>query len=85
MPGDSTAVTELLLAWRGGDEEALGRLVPLVYDELHQIARRCMAGARPRQTLQATALVNEAYHRRVDTQRFTWGRIARTSGRWPPG
>lgn len=72
MPGESTAVTELLLAWRGGDEKALGRLVPLVYDELHRIARRCMAGERPGQTLQATALVNEVYERLVDIQRVNW-------------
>lgn len=72
MSGDSAAVTDLLLAWRGGDEEALGRLVPLVYDELHRIARRCMAGERAGQTLQATALVNEAYQRLVDVQRVDW-------------
>lgn len=72
MSGDGTPVTDLLLAWRGGDEEALGRLTPLVYDELHRIARRCMAGERPGQTLQATALVNEAYQRLVDVRRVNW-------------
>ncbi len=72
MLGNSAGVTDLLLAWRGGDEDALGRLVPLVYDELHRIARRCMAGERPGQTLQATALVNEVYQRLVDVQRVNW-------------
>lgn len=72
MLGDSAGVTDLLLAWRGGDEDALGRLVPVVYDELHRIARRCMAGERPGQTLQATALVNEAFERLVDVQRVNW-------------
>jgi RNA polymerase sigma-70 factor (ECF subfamily) len=46
--------------------------VPLVHDELHRIARRCMAGERPGHTLQATALVNEAYLRLVDVQRIQW-------------
>jgi len=62
----------LLLAWRGGDEAALSRLVPLVERELHRIARRCMAGERAGHSLQATALVNEAYVRLVDVQRLDW-------------
>src|SRR6266545_4249866 len=72
MSGDSRTVTDLLLAWRGGDEAALGRLVPLVHDELRRIARRCMAGERANHTLQATALVNEAFLRLVDVQRVNW-------------
>ena len=56
-------VTPLLRAWSEGDEQALGRLIPLVYRELHRIARGCMARENPNQTLQATALVNEAYLR----------------------
>ncbi|MGH9384152.1 MAG: sigma-70 family RNA polymerase sigma factor [Vicinamibacterales bacterium] len=72
MPGDAQAVTDLLLAWRGGDESALERLTPLVYDELHRIARRSMANERPEVTLQATALVNEAFLRLVDVRRVNW-------------
>ena len=65
-------MTELLLAWRDGDETALERLAPLVYDELHQIARRCMAGERVGHSLQTTALVNETYLKLVDTRRVKW-------------
>jgi RNA polymerase sigma factor (TIGR02999 family) len=61
-----------LRAWRSGDEDALGRLMPIVEGELHQIARRCMRGERAGHSLQATALVNEAYLRLVDTQRVQW-------------
>jgi RNA polymerase sigma-70 factor (ECF subfamily) len=62
----------LLLAWRGGDDEALNRLMPLVEDEVHRIARRCMMGERASHTLQATALVNEAFMRLADVQRLNW-------------
>jgi RNA polymerase sigma-70 factor, ECF subfamily len=65
-------VTGLLLAWRKGDEAALGRLIPLVQAELRRIARRCLRGERKGHTLQATALVNEAYLRLVDVQRMDW-------------
>jgi len=54
-------VTQLLRAWSGGEESALDKLVPLVYGELHRMARRYMARERPGNTLQVTALVNEAY------------------------
>jgi RNA polymerase sigma-70 factor, ECF subfamily len=67
-----TTVTGLLLDWGNGDEAALERLIPLVYRELHQIARRCMAGERAGHSLQATALVNEAYLRLVDTPDVNW-------------
>src|SRR5688500_5573528 len=62
----------MLLAWRGGDEEALERLIPLVHQELHRIARRCMAGERAGHSLQATALINEAYVRLVDGKVVAW-------------
>ncbi len=65
-------VTGLLQAWGHGDEAALDRLVPLVHDELHRIARRCMAGERAGHSLQATALVNEAYLRLIDVQHVNW-------------
>ena len=65
-------MTGLLLAWGKGDEAALEQLVPIVERELHRIARRCMAGERPGHSLQATALVNEAYLRLVDAQHVNW-------------
>jgi RNA polymerase sigma factor (TIGR02999 family) len=65
-------VTDLLLAWRGGDDAALDAIVPLVHEELKRMARRHMAGERPGQTLQATALVNEAFLRLVDVRRVNW-------------
>lgn len=65
-------VTALLQAWGQGSDEALARLVPLVEAELHRIASRCMAGERVGHSLQATALVNEAYIRLVDAQQVGW-------------
>jgi RNA polymerase sigma factor (TIGR02999 family) len=65
-------VTQLLLAWRRGDQAALERLVPLVYQELRRLARRFMAGQKPGHTLQASALVNEAYMRLVNCQLVDW-------------
>lgn len=56
-------VTELLEAWRSGKDEALAQLTPLVYDELRRLAARHMRSERPDHTLQATALVNEAFLR----------------------
>ena len=61
-----------MLAWGQGDGAALDRLVPLVERELHRIAERCMAGERAGHSLQATALVNEAYVRLVDAQHVRW-------------
>jgi RNA polymerase sigma factor (TIGR02999 family) len=60
------------MAWGGGDDQALDRLIPIVHGELRRIARRCMAGERMGQTLQATALVNEAYLRLLDVQQVNW-------------
>jgi RNA polymerase sigma factor (TIGR02999 family) len=65
-------VTQLLRAWSEGDERALEKLMPLVYDELHRLARRYMAGERPGHTLQTSALVNEAYLRLVDVKSLSW-------------
>ena len=56
-------VTQLLGAWSGGDEEALDRLFPLIYDDLRRVARNRLRGEGPEPTFQATALVNEAYLR----------------------
>ena len=55
-----------------GRRGALERLIPLVHRELHRIARRCMAGERAGHSLQATALVNEAYLRLVDAKDVEW-------------
>jgi RNA polymerase sigma factor (TIGR02999 family) len=65
-------ITELLQAWSGGDPQALDRLTPLVYNELHRSAQRYMARERPDHTLQATALIDEVYLRLVDGGRVTW-------------
>jgi len=59
-------ITHLLKAWREGQAGASDQLMPLVYDELHRLARSYMVRERPDHTLQATALVNEAYVRLVD-------------------
>ena len=64
--------TELLRAWGRGQSDAFDRLVPLVNDELRRLARRHMARERPGHTLQATALVNEAYLRLVDVKGVQW-------------
>jgi RNA polymerase sigma-70 factor, ECF subfamily len=62
-------ITNLLMAWGGGDKAALDRLMPLVYQELRRLARRQMRREREGNTLQTTALVNEAYLRLVDYER----------------
>jgi RNA polymerase sigma factor (TIGR02999 family) len=66
------SVTALLLAWGAGDEAALGQLVPQVERELRRIARRCLAGEPAGHSLQATALVNEAYLKLINTQHVNW-------------
>ena len=65
-------ITQLLKAWSAGDKSALDKLMSLVYDDLHRIAQGRMAGEREGHTLQATALVHEAYLRLVDSQQATW-------------
>lgn len=69
---DRGEVTGLLEAWRAGNDEALDTLMPIVYSELHAIAAGRLRGERPDHTLQATALVNEAFLRLVDQQRVQW-------------
>jgi RNA polymerase sigma factor (TIGR02999 family) len=68
----STQVTKLLLAWSSGDERALEELLSVVYRELLAMARRYMAAERPDHTLQASALVNEAYLKLVDVRQMQW-------------
>jgi RNA polymerase sigma factor (TIGR02999 family) len=65
-------ITQLLQAWGGGDQHALEKLMPLVYNELRQAARRYMAHQPTDHTLQATALVNEVYLRLVDFHEISW-------------
>src|SRR5215470_12768505 len=72
MLSQSAEVTGLLKAWSDGDQAALDRLTGHVYSELRLIARRYMRNQRAGNTLQTTALVNEAYLRLVDVKNVTW-------------
>jgi RNA polymerase sigma-70 factor, ECF subfamily len=65
-------VTQLLVAWGGGDQAALDELMPLVYEELRRLARRYMGRERPGHTLQTSALVHEAYVRLVGQKDIHW-------------
>lgn len=65
-------VTQLLLDWRGGDGDALGRLMPLVSDDLRRLARSRFNVERGDHTLQPTALVNEVYLKLIDQRRVRW-------------
>jgi RNA polymerase sigma-70 factor, ECF subfamily len=65
-------VTQLLIAWSNGEEEALEKLVPLIYDELRRIARRYMKREPAGHTLQTTALVNESYLRLIEQKGMKW-------------
>ena len=71
-PGESAEITGLLQAWGRGDSTALDRLTPLVYEQLRRMARSYMRNERLGHTLQATALVNEAFLRLVDTRSVDW-------------
>jgi RNA polymerase sigma factor (TIGR02999 family) len=68
----SADITQLLVAWREGDDSALARLTPILYDDLRRLARRHLLAERAGHTLQPTALVNEAYLRLVDYKRMQW-------------
>src|SRR5918911_3090051 len=68
----SRELTDLLVAWSDGDQLALEKLTPLIYAELHRLARRYMRAESPGHTLQATALVNEAYLRLIDWKNVRW-------------
>src|SRR5580692_12565324 len=65
-------VSTLLRAWSDGDQAALDKLTPIVYRELHRLARYYMRGEHAGHSLQATALVNEAYLRLADYKRMRW-------------
>ena len=73
-------ITQLLHAWTEGAPEALEKLIPVVYDELHRLAQRYMAHERPDHTLQASAVVNEAYIRLADVKRMSWQNRAQFFG-----
>ena len=70
--GDRNDVTELLVRWNEGDVAARDALIPLVYNELRRLAKRHLAGQRGSHTLQATALVHEAYLRLVKRKPAQW-------------
>jgi RNA polymerase sigma factor (TIGR02999 family) len=72
MASSGPQVTQLLQAWSEGNQGALEQLMPLVYEELHRLAQRYMAEERPGHTLQATALVNEAYLRLAHSGSGEW-------------
>ena len=65
-------ISMLLRCWSDGDQGALEKLTPIVFDELHRLARRYMKRERPGHSLQSAALVNEAYLRLVDYKRMQW-------------
>jgi RNA polymerase sigma factor (TIGR02999 family) len=71
-PSADTDVSALLRAWSDGDQDALQALTPIVYEELHRLARHYMRRERSGHSLQATALVNEAYMRLADYTRMQW-------------
>ncbi len=73
-------ITQLLLKWKAGDETALDQLMPLVYDELRQLARSFIRRHGPQMSLQPTALVNEAYLRLVRQQNLSWENRAQFFG-----
>ena len=70
--GSPPEITRLLIDWGQGDERALEKLMPVVYSELRRMAGNFMRRQSPDHTLQATALVNEAYMRLIDSSRVNW-------------
>jgi len=72
MTQNSHEVTQLLIQWSNGDKAALDKLMPLIYDQLRQLARHYMNRERAGHTLQTTALVNEAYLRLINRKQVHW-------------
>ena len=72
MAVSSSEITQLLLAWNGGDQAAFDKLVPLVQAELRRLAKTYLKRERDNHTLQTTALINEAYLRLIDAQKVKW-------------
>ena len=79
-PGAHQDVTQLLIDWSNGDQQAFERLLPLVYNELRKLAAHYLAGERQDHTLQSTALVHEAYLRMIDQNRAQWKNRAQFFG-----
>lgn len=69
---DSMKITGLLVDWGNGNEYALEKLIPLVYDELHRMAKRCLRGQSSGHTMQTTELIHEAYLKLVDNKDKEW-------------
>jgi RNA polymerase sigma factor (TIGR02999 family) len=80
MPTPKDDVTRLLQKWSSGDQEALNELMPAVYAEVRKLARSYLRRERPDHTLQATALVNEAYLRLIDQRQVRWNNRAHFFG-----
>lgn len=76
----SDELTQLLVEWGNGDQSALNKLIPLVYDELRRMAHHYMARESPGHTLQTSALVNDAYLRLTDQKRTSWQNRAQFFG-----
>ena len=72
MTPSPNSISQLLVQWRDGDETALDRLMPLVYDEMRRMAHRYMRRERAGHTLQTTDLINEAYLRLADHKGMRW-------------
>jgi RNA polymerase sigma factor (TIGR02999 family) len=72
MTPSPNEVTQLLVEWSNGNQAALEKLMPLVYEELHRLAHRYMGHERPGHTLQTSGLVNEAYLRLIDQSQVQW-------------
>src|SRR5438045_5647083 len=72
MRSSPQEVTQLLVDWSNGNQAALDKLMPLVYEELHRLAHRYMNQERPGHTLQTSALVNEAFVKLVDQRDVQW-------------
>jgi RNA polymerase sigma factor (TIGR02999 family) len=69
---NSNKISLLLTQWKAGRKEALDEVIPLMYNELHTIAKRYLSKERPNHSLQATVLVNEAYIRLIDCNELDW-------------
>ena len=72
MDSSPEELTLLFQSWEEGNREALNRLIPLVYQELHRLASRCMSREEPGHTLQTSALIHEAYLKLVDQRQVHW-------------
>jgi RNA polymerase sigma factor (TIGR02999 family) len=72
MESSTDEVTRLLQDWSGGNQRALEKLVPLIYNELRQMAHKCLSRERSGHTLQTTALVHEAYLKLIDQRDTRW-------------